>query len=140
MMDTQEKILALLAGHDSKKPMSFDDLAEKTGLLYATLEMVLEQMHHQVPAPINCAQITRGGKTQMVYWPTGMVDSKVQPFSLHGTPAKKPVVTTSPPRRERVGRIHIPELAPTTSKMAEQAVKHMETAMTQEKPKSRSAS
>jgi len=138
---TADKILALLAGHDSKKPMSFDDLAEKSGLLYATLEMVLEQMHHQVPAPINCAQITRGGKTQWVYWPTGVVEKAERQPIIIGSGKPPPIrqahpasIVTAPPR------IHCPDTSKAINRMSQKAINHMEQNDMEQQPlKSRGA-
>jgi hypothetical protein len=69
-----EKILAMLAGHDSKKPVAFDALVESCGLESATLQMVLDRMFKSIPASVNCCEITRGGKTQMYYWPTCVIE------------------------------------------------------------------
>lgn len=75
---THQKILAMLAGCSSQKPMPFDDLVKASGLLPATLGTVLMQMAHNIPATINCASITKDGKTQMVYWPTGVIEKATQ--------------------------------------------------------------
>ncbi|HAF44694.1 MAG TPA: hypothetical protein DCK83_07080 [Gallionellaceae bacterium] len=77
---THQKILAMLAGCDSQKPMPFDTLVEKTGLLPETLSLVLDQMQHSLPATINSCAITKGGSKQTVYWPTGAVGN---PLSFH---------------------------------------------------------
>jgi hypothetical protein len=71
---THQKILTMLAGCSSQKPMPFTDLVNASGLLPATLLHVLGQMAHSLPATINCASITKNGTTQMVYWPTGVVE------------------------------------------------------------------
>jgi hypothetical protein len=68
---THQKILTMLEGCSSAKPMEFDTLIEKTGLLPDTLAMVLAQMQHSLPATINSCIITRAGKSRTVYWPTG---------------------------------------------------------------------
>lgn len=70
---THQKILAMLDGYSSVKPMPFDVLVEKSGLLPATLRSVLDQMQHSLPASINSAKITDIGGVREVYWPTGMV-------------------------------------------------------------------
>jgi hypothetical protein len=79
---THEKILALLAGCSSANPMPFDALAKKSGLLPDTLRMVLEQLQHSLPAPINTAMHTKGGKTQTLIWPTGVVGPFLNPSQL----------------------------------------------------------
>lgn len=86
-MNVHQKILATLAGASSQKPMAFDDLVKASGLLPATLNMVLVQMAHAVPATINCASITKAGKTQMLYWPTGVIDKAAQPFRINNEKA-----------------------------------------------------
>jgi hypothetical protein len=73
---THRKILDMLAGHDAQHPLAFDDLIKASGLLPGTLNMILLQMYDCTPRPINYATITKKGKTQTVYWPTGVVNSR----------------------------------------------------------------
>lgn len=84
---THRKILAILAGASSQKPMAFEDLVKASGLSPATLLQVLDQMAHSIPATINCASITKAGKTQMLYWPTGVIDKAAQPFRINNEKA-----------------------------------------------------
>lgn len=102
---THVKILAMLAKSSSQKPMPFADLVNASGLLPATLEMVLEQMAHSVPASINCARVTKDGTTQMVYWPTGVVQTGQQGIVINRkkataagfvVPARQPLSTLRP--------------------------------------------
>jgi len=67
-----KKIIAFMAGYDSRNPMPFDALVEASGLQPATLQMMLDQMFNSIPTLINRAEHTKGGKTQVVYWPTGI--------------------------------------------------------------------
>ena len=86
---THQKILAMLAGHDAQNPMAFGDLVKKSGLLPATLNNVLQQMFNSVPASVNCAQVTKRGITQMVYWPTGVVNARTGPQGIVINQVKK---------------------------------------------------
>lgn len=70
---SQQKILALMKECSSAKPMPFDELVEKSGLLPDTLRMVLDQMQQSRPATVNSCLISKDGKTRTVYWPTGAV-------------------------------------------------------------------
>lgn len=70
-----KKIIAMMAGHDSKNPMSFEALVAESGLMPATLQMMLDQMFSTIPAQINRAEITRNGVSQFYYWPTGVVNA-----------------------------------------------------------------
>jgi hypothetical protein len=79
---THDKILAMLAGHDAQHPMAFDDLVKKSGLLPATLNMILLDMYNSISKPINYATITKKGKTQTVYWPTGVVNVRTGPQGI----------------------------------------------------------
>lgn len=74
---THQKILSMLNGYSSQKPMPFDVLVQKSGLLPDTLRMVLDQMQHTVPATINSAIITKGGVAKTVCWPTGVVTHSI---------------------------------------------------------------
>lgn len=87
---THQKILALLAGSSSANPVPFATLAMKSGLLPDTLRMVLDQMIGNVPSPINRATLTRGDKTQEVYWPTGMVAQRSGPQGITVNPLNRP--------------------------------------------------
>jgi hypothetical protein len=78
---THQKILTMLEGCSSAKPMEFDTLQSKTGLLPDTLAMVLAQMQHSLPATINSCIITKAGKSRTVYWPTGVVRAAI-PFRI----------------------------------------------------------
>lgn len=106
-MNTQQKILAMLAGSTSQQPMAFADLVSACGLLPATLNPLLVQMAHAVPASINCASITRAGKTRMVYWPTGVIEKAAQPFvinrekSIYGTQLR-PALSSLRPQASQV--------------------------------------
>ena len=120
-----KKIVALMAGHDSRNPMPFDALVEISGLQPATLQMMLEQMFSTVPAPINRAEITRNGVSQFYYWPTGVVNtvdfsiSKNRPYfppyrSNESVPEKKPVQPqeeTAMPEEKSRARIMLEYLA-----------------------------
>lgn len=100
---THQKILNLMAGSSSAKPMPFDTLVEKSGLLPDTLRNVLDQMANSMPASICRATITRGSNTSEVYWPTGMVVLNrgpqgivVNPLnSLHRQPPQRPELTAA---------------------------------------------
>jgi hypothetical protein len=69
-----EKILALLDGRDSRNQMPFDELVLVSGIDPSSCSRMLDAMFHRVPALVNRAQITRADKTQMVYWPTGVIE------------------------------------------------------------------
>lgn len=75
-MNTHQKILAMMSGCDSSKPMSFETLVEKSGLQPSTMESVLWQMRYASPPLINSATVTRDGESQEVYWPIGIVDHR----------------------------------------------------------------
>lgn len=94
-----EEILALLTGHDSRNPLAFDLLLEKSGVGAGRLNLLLDNMYRAIPAMINRCQITRSGVTHFVYWPTGMVEkaarqsivinpNKVPPSGFIQTPAR----------------------------------------------------
>lgn len=68
-------ILARLSGHDSRNPLAFDALVEASGLPADMLQALLDQMFHAIPAAVNRCEVTRYGKTQMLYWPTGVIQS-----------------------------------------------------------------
>lgn len=72
-MSTHQKILALLEGRDSTRPMRFDDLLEASKLTPATLTLLLDQMANAMPASINRATVTKGSLTQVMVWPTGVI-------------------------------------------------------------------
>lgn len=92
MSITQTQILALLKGHDAQHPLCFDALVQKSGLEEDTLKMVLQQLFDSQPRPINCAQITKGGKTYMVYWPTG----EIARLSFHTYTPMQPRTASAP--------------------------------------------
>ncbi len=94
---THQKILTLLEGSSSSNPMPFGELCMKSGLFPDNLKTVLEQMFNTVPAPINRATLTRGGKTQEVYWPTGMVGLRSGPQGIVINPLN-PSHQQRPPR------------------------------------------
>lgn len=122
---TTENILALLAGRDSKNPMGFDELLAASGMDSAMLISELEHICHQIPAPINCAQITRAGKSQMVYWPTGIVE-KAEWQHITINPRKLPPSGSlaRPPRTQ-----HAKPTEPIANRMAEQAIQKVEETM-----------
>lgn len=68
-----EILLKHMQGATSQAPISVDELVVKTGLLPDTIITLLDQMHNQVPAPINKVKITSAGKTSIVCWLTGQV-------------------------------------------------------------------
>ena len=74
-MTTSHTILDMLKGCDSRKPMPLDTLLTKCGIDHDQLLDLLDVMFQTIPAQINCAEITRGGKTQKVYWPTGVIEA-----------------------------------------------------------------
>lgn len=65
------QLLKMLEGCSSQKPMPFDQLASKSGLLDSTLDMVLDQMY--AAHTINQAKVMRNGVTQREVWPTGVI-------------------------------------------------------------------
>lgn len=65
------QLLKMLEGCSSQKPMPFDQLAIKSGLLDSTLDMVLDQMY--AAHTINQAKVMRNGITQREVWPTGVI-------------------------------------------------------------------
>lgn len=71
---THQKLLTMLAGCNSQKPMAFDALVKASGLLPSTLEILMEQMAHSTPMAINRATVTKDGRTQMMIWPTGVIN------------------------------------------------------------------
>lgn len=87
---THQKILALMDGCSSASPMPFATLAMKSGLLPDTLRTVLDQMIGASPSPINRATLTKGDKTQELYWPTGVVPHRSGPQGIVINPAKRP--------------------------------------------------
>lgn len=87
---THQKILALMDGYSSANPMPFATLAMKSGLLPDTLRTVLDQMIGTIPSPINRATLTKGDKTQEVYWPTGVVAHGSGPQGIVINQAKRP--------------------------------------------------
>lgn len=119
MTTAELAILGLLAGHDSKNPLPFDDLVKASGLFPATLEMVLNQMFETVPHPVNCAQITRAGKTQMVYWPTGVVAPAIS-LGRQAIDQKKrptfPKVEPAPRQQQPIQEEPMPQAEPTKSR------------------------
>jgi hypothetical protein len=94
-----EKILSLLAGHDSRKPMPFDELVKASGVDPAELEPILDAMFHRVPALINRAEITKANKTQLMYWPTGVIE-RFEWKSLSINPKKRPTFPSASRRDE----------------------------------------
>ncbi|MEW6314737.1 MAG: hypothetical protein AB1513_11995, partial [Pseudomonadota bacterium] len=55
----------------AQKPVVFADLLEWSGLKRATLEMIVNDLYRD--GSINCAGITRDGKTSVMVWETGTV-------------------------------------------------------------------
>ena len=127
-----DKLLALLAGHDSKRPMAFDDIVAASGLQAETVQMLMDHLFHSVPSAVNRAEITRYGKTQMFYWPTGVVvsfkgDQKAafQYIRQKMWNARQ----AQPPRMQ-----HTPPTAQIANRMAEKAVNQMEGILNMDTP------
>lgn len=78
----QLDILKLMAGHTAQIPIAFDDLVKKSGIEAGVLLGDLQRLFNSQPTPINCAQITKSGKTYMVYWPTGAIAVRIGPQSI----------------------------------------------------------
>jgi hypothetical protein len=114
-----DNILATLAGRDSRNPMGFDELVVASGMDALDLAPELKQMCRWLPAPINCAEITRSGKTQMFYWPTGVVE-KAERQHITINPKKRP--TFPAPHRTQ----HVTSIETIANKMAERAIDQVE--------------
>jgi hypothetical protein len=71
-----QQILDLLEGSSSQKPMPFNVLVDKSGLLPKTLTMILDSMYAQ--RSINQAMLTRYGVQQREVWPTGVIEKAVR--------------------------------------------------------------
>lgn len=71
-----QQILDLLKGSSSQKPMPFNVLVDKSGLLPKTLNMILDSMYAQ--HSINQALVTRNGMQQREVWPTGVIEKAVR--------------------------------------------------------------
>lgn len=71
-----QQILDLLNGSSSQKPMPFNVLVDKSGLLPKTLNMILDTMYAQ--HSINQAMVTRNGVQQREVWPTGVIEKAVR--------------------------------------------------------------
>ena len=78
----QLDILKFMAGHTAQSPIAFDNLVKKSGIDAVVLLGDLQRLFNSQPTPINCAQITKGGKTYMVYWPTGAIAVRIGPQSI----------------------------------------------------------
>ncbi len=100
----QQKILAALKGATSAKPMSFADLQKEVGLEESTLAVLLDHMCQTVPFSVNRCHITRAGKPEWYYWPTGVVGAVI-PLGNQSVSHNRPVL---PPRSASDGRSAAP--------------------------------
>lgn len=82
----------MLEGASSQKPMSFNLLIGKSGLMPATLNMILDNLY--ASHVINQAIVTRGGVAQREVWPTGVTTVITYFDNKHRFPP------TPPPRRD----------------------------------------
>lgn len=90
-----QQILDLLNGSSSQKPMPFNVLVDKSGLLPKTLNMILDSMYAQ--HSINQALVTRNGVQQREVWPTGVIEKAVRQ-DIVINPNKRPPI--KPYRRD----------------------------------------
>lgn len=72
------KILDVLQGRSSLYPMPFDELHAASGLSKKRLNEMLDAMAYAIPASINRATITKNGVTQVVLWPTCVMQARTR--------------------------------------------------------------
>lgn len=96
---TAANVLALLSGRSSQYPMPFDELHAATGLSKKRLKEMLDAMAYALPATINRATLTKGGVTQVVLWPTGVIETRTRMGIVI-----KPAYQSHPPRMNDLTR------------------------------------
>jgi hypothetical protein len=97
----QKTIIKGLSKSSSKEPMPFDTLLKKCGVSQEALQSELDAMYQA--KVINRCQHTKYGVTQMVYWPTAIIDKPINYHTLQ-RPLDK---TLSPaPRRSEIEHLN----------------------------------
>lgn len=96
MNNAYQDILKLLNGCTSQKPMTYNDLVNKSELSIGTLSVALDRMANQIPALINRCEVTKLGVKQMLIWPTAVIN-KVNWGDFAINTQSRPAL--APPRR-----------------------------------------
>jgi hypothetical protein len=85
-----EKVLSVIKNATSSDPVGFDTLEKLTFSTGIRLEALMDDLYQSRPPVINRAQVTRDGKSQMVYWATGMIPPAISLGRQVINPKKRP--------------------------------------------------
>lgn len=103
-MSLQEQLLEILKNATAQKPISFDELLQKSNANKATVQSVLDAMYNKIPYLVNRAVVTRSGIESVVYWPTGHIEKATRQHIVINksyAPTQQPFSGSknNPPRR-----------------------------------------